>query len=140
MTRSAGDKYVAQRDDAIPPFRNNRGFKDNINSSRLCQIIANPGCQCFCNGLAQWVQSIEALLKNIPCAKTVLIERTTREKKVVVPTRIHTKWPSINQDTKAPHSSAFHGRIDLIDIHLNRTLSLCRKLVAADKSSSLVGR
>ena len=64
----------------------------------------------------------------------------TREKNVVVPTKIHTKCPSINQDTKAPHSSAFHGRMDRMDIHLNLTFNRCRKLVAAARSSSFVGR
>lgn len=52
-----------------------------------------------------------------------MINRMIREKKVVVPTKIQTRCPNKNHDTKAPHSSAFHGRILLMENHLNRTLS-----------------
>lgn len=81
-----------------------------------------------------------ASVRVLPCAKTVLMDNMTREKNVVVPSKIHTRWPNMNQDTNAPHSSAFHGLMDRMDIHLNLTFNLWRKLVAAARSSSFVGR
>lgn len=66
--------------------------------------------------------------------------RMTMEKKVVVPTRIHSRWPSMNQETNAPHSSAFQGRMLRIECHLNRACRRCQKPVAAARNSSLVGR
>lgn len=66
--------------------------------------------------------------------------RIRSETKVVVPTRIHTKWPNRIHDKKAPHSSALNGRVLRMENHLKRTLSLCQNPVAAAKSSSLVGR
>ena len=77
---------------------------------------------------------------DLPCANTVLMVRMTSEKKVVVPTRIHTRCPKRNHETKAPHSSAFHGRMLRIENHLKRTLSLSQKPLAAASNSSLVGR
>lgn len=59
---------------------------------------------------------------------------------MVVPTKIQTIWPNRNHETNAPHSSAFHGRMLLIDIHLNRTLKRSQKPLAAASSSSFVGR
>lgn len=67
------------------------------------------------------------------------MEKIRREKKVVVPTRIQTRWPNMNHETNAPHSSAFQGRISRIDIHLNLTFILDQKPVAAASSSSFVG-
>ena len=76
----------------------------------------------------------------LPWANMVLMERMMREKKVVVPTRIQTKCPNRNQETNAPHSSAFQGRMLRIENHLKRTLSRSPKPLAAANSSSLVGR
>lgn len=47
--------------------------------------------------------------------------------------------PSINHETKAPHSSAFQGLMERMDAHLKRTRSRCQKPVAAARSSSFVG-
>ncbi len=62
------------------------------------------------------------------------------EKKVVVPTKIHTRCPNKNHETNAPHSSAFHGRMLLIENHLKRTRNRCRNPLAAASNSSFVGR
>lgn len=76
----------------------------------------------------------------LPWANTVLINKIISEKKVVVPTRIHTRCPKKTQETNAPHSSAFHGRMLLMENHLNRTFNRCRNPLAASSSSSFVGR
>jgi hypothetical protein len=68
------------------------------------------------------------------------MDRINSEKKVVVPARIHTMCPRNTHDTKAPHSSAFHGRMLRIETHLKRILSRCQNPLAAARSSSLVGR
>jgi hypothetical protein len=70
----------------------------------------------------------------------VLIVNITREKNVVVPTKIQTMCPNRNQDTNAPHSSAFQGLMLLMENHLKRTLRRSRNPLAAASSSSLVGR
>lgn len=58
----------------------------------------------------------------------------------MVPTKIHTICPNTNQDTNAPHSSAFHGRMLRMENHLKRTFSRWPKPLAAARSSSFVGR
>lgn len=68
------------------------------------------------------------------------MENIRSEKNVVVPTKIQTRWLRMNHDTKAPHSSAFHGRMLRMESHLNRTFSLWEKPLAAARSSSFVGR
>lgn len=77
--------------------------------------------------------------KNIPWAKTVLMDRMRREKKVVVPTSTQRRWPNKTQETNAPHSSIFQGRMLLMEAHLKRTFIRCQNPVAAASSSSLVG-
>jgi hypothetical protein len=79
-------------------------------------------------------------MDSLPCATTVLIDRITREKKVVVPTKTQTIFPSTNQETKALQSSTFQGRTLLIENHLKRTFRRDQNPVAAASSSSFVGR
>jgi hypothetical protein len=69
-----------------------------------------------------------------------LIDKITREKKVVVPIKIQAMFPSTNHETKALQSSMFHGRELLIENHLNLTFSRDQNPVAAASSSSLDGR